>query len=353
MKDNKKEQERAELHRMIWGIANDLCGSVDGWDFKQNVLGMLSYRYISENLTNYINAGEHIAAIKDFDYANLAGKEAKKAIQDIINIKGYFIFLGELFENVRKKAAKDENLNETLERVFNNIERSAKGAESELSFAGLFADFDVSSNKFGATVAKYNEHLIKLMNSVSEMKPDGYRDNIIDAFGDAYEYLMGMYQSSAGKYGGEFYNPQEVSELLTRITIVDKSKVNKVYNPACGLGSLLLNFAKIFGQKNVRKGFYWQKVNLTTYNLCRINIFLHDINYDKFDIAHEDTFKDPQHLDYEPFEAVVSNPPYSIKWEGDGNQLLINDLRFFPAGILAPKSKADLAHHAQLILAGN
>ncbi|MGB4018097.1 MAG: type I restriction-modification system subunit M [Syntrophomonadaceae bacterium] len=343
MVDNKKEQERAELHRVIWNIANDLRGSVDGWDFKQYVLGMLFYRYISENITAYINAGEHEVGDTTFDYATLSDSDAELAREDLIKTKGFFILPSELFENVRKRASVDENLNETLEKVFRNIESSAKGSASEDNFKGLFDDIDVNSNKLGATVARRNDRLVKLLDGVGEMKLGDLKDNTIDAFGDAYEYLMGMYASNAGKSGGEYYTPQEVSELLTRIALVGKTEVNKVYDPACGSGSLLLNFAKILGKENVRLGFFGQEINITTYNLCRINMFLHDIDYDKFDIGHGDTLTDPLHWDDEPFEAIVSNPPYSIKWEGASNPLLINDPRFSPAGVLAPKSKADLA----------
>jgi type I restriction enzyme M protein len=343
MADNRKEQERAELHRTIWGIANDLRGSVDGWDFKQYVLGMLFYRYISENLAEYINRGEREAGNTNFDYVRLSDDEAEEAREDLVQTRGFFILPSELFQNVRKKAADDENLNETLEKVFRSIESSAQGGPSEDNFRGLFDDLDVNSNKLGGTVAKRNEKIVKLMNGVGDMKLGDYRDNTIDAFGDAYEFLMGMYASNAGKSGGEYYTPQEVSELLTRITLVGKTEVNKVYDPACGSGSLLLKFAKILGKENVRQGFFGQEINITTYNLCRINMFLHDIDYDKFDIGHGDTLTDPLHWDDEPFEAIVSNPPYSIRWDGDANPLMINDPRFSPAGVLAPKSKADLA----------
>ena len=343
MSDNRKEQERAELHRTIWSIANDLRGSVDGWDFKQYVLGMLFYRYISENLAGYINKQEWEAGDKEFNYAALYDADAEQARVDLVNTKGFFILPSELFENVRRRAAADENLNETLESVFKNIEESAKGMDSEANFKGLFDDIDVNSNKLGGTVAKRNERLVKLMNGVADMKLGDYKDNTIDAFGDAYEFLMGMYASNAGKSGGEYYTPQEVSELLTRIALVGKTSVNKVYDPACGSGSLLLNFAKILGRENVRQGFFGQEINITTYNLCRINMFLHDVDFDKFDIGHGDTLTDPLHWDDEPFEAIVSNPPYSIKWAGDDNPILINDIRFSPAGVLAPKSKADLA----------
>jgi len=340
---NKKEAERAELHRTIWNIANDLRGSVDGWDFKQYVLGMLFYRYISENITSYINMGEKEAGFKDFDYAKLSDEEAESAREDLVKTKGFFILPSELFENIKDKAAGDDNLNETLEAIFKNIEASAQGTDSEANFKGLFDDLDVNSNKLGGSVPKRNEKLVKLINSVAEMKLGSYQDNTIDAFGDAYEYLMSMYASNAGKSGGEYFTPQEVSELLTKIALVGKTEVNKVYDPACGSGSLLLQSAKILGKGNVRQGFFGQEINITTYNLCRINMFLHDVDYDKFDIAHGDTLRDPAHWDDEPFEVIVSNPPYSIKWAGDGDPILINDPRFSPAGVLAPKSRADLA----------
>lgn len=343
MADIRKEQERDELHRAIWAIADELRGAVDGWDFKNYVLGTMFYRYISENLCNYINAGEIEAGNADFDYARMPDAEAEEAREGLVQEKGFFILPSELFCNVRARAAEDENLNETLETVFRHIEGSAQGSESEGSFAGLFDDYDVNSNKLGATVAKRNEKLVKLLNGVADMKLGDVKDHQIDAFGDAYEYLMTMYASSAGKSGGEFFTPAEVSELLTRLGTVGKSEVNKVYDPACGSGSLLLKAVKVLGRDAVRNGFYGQEINITTYNLCRINMFLHDIGFDKFDIACEDTLTDPRHWDDEPFELIVSNPPYSIKWAGDDNPLLINDPRFAPAGVLAPKSKADLA----------
>ena len=334
---------RDELHKSIWSIADDLRGSVDGWDFKQYILGIMFYRYISENITNYINEGERKAGDKNFDYATLSDEVAESERQNLVKEKGFFILPSELFCNVCKKAKDDENLNETLEKIFNNIENSAKGAESEDDFSGLFDDIDVNSNKLGATVPKRNEKLVKILDGIAGINLGKYQDNSIDAFGDAYEFLMSMYASNAGKSGGEFYTPQEVSELLTRLAIVGKNSVNKVYDPACGSGSLLLKSAKILGKDNVRNGFYGQEINITTYNLCRINMFLHDIDYDKFNIACEDTLVSPQHWDDEPFEVIVSNPPYSIKWIGDDNSILINDPRYSPAGVLAPKSKADFA----------
>ena len=369
MSDNKREQERTELYRTIWALANELRGSVDGWDFKQYVLGMLFYRYISENLTTYLNKGEWDAGNTDFDYAKISDEEALSVKDDMVQEKGFFILPSELFGNLLnriKKADKDakdqaekdgkeveiadldENLNEILQTNFKNIEASAIGTPSEENFKGLFDDIDVNSNKLGPTVIKRNKRLKRLITVIGGMDLGNYQDNSIDAFGDTYEYLMGMYASNAGKSGGEFFTPQEVSELLTKISLLDnngkmKTEVNKVYDPAVGSGSLLLKFAKILGKDNVRNGFFGQEINITTYNLCRINMFLHDIGYDKFSIEHGDTLTDPKHWDEEPFEAIVSNPPYSIKWEGSDNGTLINDPRFSPAGILAPKSKADFA----------
>ena len=351
-------REREELHKAIWSIADDLRGSVDGWDFKQYILGIMFYRYISENIANYINEGERKAGDTTFDYAKLKDSEAESERANLVKEKGFFIRPSELFCNVIKSAKSDnaiftdvegktksvkDNLNEYLEMIFNNIENSAKGAESEDDFSGLFDDIDVNSNKLGATGTKRNEKLVKILDGIAGIKLGNYQDNNIDAFGDAYEFLMSMYASNAGKSGGEFYTPQEVSELLTRLAIVGKTTVNKVYDPACGSGSLLLKSAKILGKDNVRNGFFGQEINITTYNLCRINMFLHDIDYDKFDIACEDTLLDPQHWDDEPFEVIVSNPPYSISWEGEDNPVLINDPRYSPAGVLAPKSNADFA----------
>jgi len=339
-----KEAERSELHKTIWRIANDMRGSVDGWDFKAYVLGMLFYRFISENLTAYLNEAERQAGHDDFDYRHLGNADAEFGREETVKEKGFYILPQDLFANVRERARNDENLNETLSRVFTHIEASAVGTDSEDDIKGLFADIDVNSGKLGPTVARRNEKLVKLLDAIGDLDfgNDGFTHNTIDAFGDAYEYLMGMYAANAGKSGGEYYTPQEVSELLARITVVGKTEINKVYDPACGSGSLLLKFNKVL-PGGVRKGFFGQEINLSTYNLCRINMFLHDINYEQFDIAHGDTLIDPAHWDDEPFEAIVSNPPYSIKWDGDANPLLINDERYAPAGVLAPKSKADLA----------
>ena len=335
-------RQREELHKTIWKIANELRGSVDGWDFKQYVLGLLFYRFISENIENYVNENQRKAGITDFQYRNISDEEALLGKSQILDEKGFFILPSELFCNIRKGADKNENLNVVISNVFNNIEASARGTASEDDVKGLFDDFTID-NKLGNTVDERNKKLVKLLNAIGDLNFGDYEDNNIDLFGDAYEFLMTMYASSAGKSGGEFFTPQEVGELLARIVIMDKTSVNKVYDPACGSGGLLLKFAKILGKENVREGFFGQEINLTTYNLARINMFLHNINYNNFSIERGDTLIHPVHWNDEPFDAIVSNPPYSIKWAGKSNPILINDERFAPAGILAPESKADLA----------
>lgn len=339
---NNKEREREELHKTIWKIANELRGSVDGWDFKQYVLGLLFYRFISENIENYVNENQRKAGITDFQYRNISDEEALLGKIQILDEKGFFILPSELFCNIKKDADKNENLNVVISNVFKNIESSARGTASENDVKGLFDDFTID-NKLGNTVDERNEKLVKLLNAIGNLNFGDYEDNNIDLFGDAYEFLMTMYASSAGKSGGEFFTPQEVGELLAKIVIMDKTSVNKVYDPACGSGGLLLKFAKILGKENVREGFFGQEINLTTYNLARINMFLHNINYNNFSIERGDTLIHPAHWNDEPFDAIVSNPPYSIKWAGKSNPLLINDERFAPAGVLAPESKADLA----------
>lgn len=341
--NNQKELERNELHKTIWKMADDLRGSVDGWDFKQYVLGLLFYRFISENLTSYLNEEERKAGNPDFDYTKLSDEEAEYGREDTLTDKGFYILPSELFCNLRKRASEDKDLNITLGKILDNIENSAKGTASEDDMKGLFDDLDFNSNKLGNNVDDRNAKIIKMLNAIGDLKLGDYKDNTIDTFGDAYEFLMTMYASNAGKSGGEFFTPQEVGELLAKITVMGKTEINKVYDPACGSGSLLLKFAKVLGKDNIKQGFFGQEINITTYNLCRINMFLHDINYNKFSIELGDTLLHPAHEEEEPFDAIVSNPPYSIKWAGKSNPLLINDPRFAPAGILAPESKADLA----------
>ena len=337
-------QERAELHKTIWKIANDLRGSIDGWEFKAYVLGSIFYRFISENICDYIRQLMRDAGQPDFDYAAISDEMAENIRKKMVEEKGYFILPSQLFQNVVKGADKDENLNEHLTAIFRSIEASAQGTESEDDLRGLFSDFSVDSQALGSTVIKRNQLLAKVLKTVATMDLGSrYNDTDNDTFGDTYEFLMQMYASEAGKSGGEFFTPQQVSELLARLASWNNPHINKVYDPACGSGSLLLKFAKTVGRENPNLKYFGQEINPTTYNLCRINMFLHNVNFDNFDIRLEDTLLKPQHMDEAPFDAIVSNPPYSLKWEGKENTILINDERYAPAGVLAPKSAADLA----------
>lgn len=332
-------QQRDELHRRIWQIANDVRGAVDGWDFKQYVLGALFYRFISEHFTDYIQGGD--------DRVNYAGMDddiiTPQIKNDAVITKGYFIYPSQLFANIAKTAATNPNLNTDLKTIFNAIENSATGYPSEPDIKGLFADFDTTSNRLGSTVADKNKRLAAVLKGVAELEFGKFEDNHIDLFGDAYEYLISNYAANAGKSGGEFFTPQSVSTLITRLALHGQDKVNKIYDPACGSGSLLLQAKKQFDKHKIEEGFFGQEINHTTYNLARMNMFLHNINYDKFHIELGDTLLNPQLKDDKPFDAIVSNPPYSVRWIGDDDPTLINDERYAPAGILAPKSKADFA----------
>lgn len=331
--------QRQELQAKIWKIANDVRGSVDGWDFKQFVLGTLFYRFISENFTNYIEGGD-----ESVNYANYPDKDITPEIKDdAIKTKGYFIYPSQLFVNVAKTANTNPNLNTDLKAIFDAIESSANGYPSEPDIKGLFADFDTTSTRLGNTVESKNSTLAKVLKGIEELDFGNFEDNQIDLFGDAYEFLISNYAANAGKSGGEFFTPQHVSKLIAQLAMHKQDKVNKIYDPAAGSGSLLLQAKKHFDNHIIEEGFYGQEVNHTTYNLARMNMFLHNINYDKFNIALGNTLIDPHYGDEKPFDAIVSNPPYSIKWIGDDDPTLINDDRFAPAGVLAPKSKADFA----------
>ena len=338
------QTERAELHKTIWKIANDLRGSVDGWEFKAYVLGSIFYRFISENICDYFNQRMHELGYSDFNYADMPDDQAQGGKNDAVQTKGFFMLPSQLFQNVVKTADKDENLNEHLTSIFRSIEASAVGTPSEDDLRGLFSDFSVDSASLGSTVIKRNQLLAQVLKTVADMELGSkYNDTDNDTFGDTYEFLMQMYASEAGKSGGEFFTPQQVSELLAQLASYHNPNIQKVYDPACGSGSLLLKFAKTIGKQNPNLKYFGQEVNPTTYNLCRINMFLHNVNYDNFDIRLEDTLLKPQHMQDAPFDAIVSNPPYSLKWEGKDNTILINDERYAPAGVLAPKSAADLA----------
>ncbi len=335
----KNIKQRDELQTAIWKIANEVRGAVDGWDFKQFVLGTLFYRFICENFSNFIEAGD-----KSINYANLSDDVITPEIKDdATKSKGYFIYPSQLFVNIAKNSNNNPNLNTDLAKIFSAIESSANGYKSEHDIKGLFADFDTTSNRLGNTVEEKNKRLAAVIKGVDSLDFGNFEDNEIDLFGDAYEFLISNYAANAGKSGGEFFTPQNVSNLISRLAMYDQKIVNKIYDPACGSGSLLLQAKKQFDEHLIEEGFFGQEINHTTYNLARMNMFLHNINYDKFDISLGDTLINPKYGDQKPFDAIVSNPPYSVNWIGSDDPTLINDDRFAPAGVLAPKSKADFA----------
>jgi type I restriction enzyme M protein len=332
-------QQRAELQRRIWQIANDVRGAVDGWDFKQYVLGTLFYRFISENFANYIEGGDD-----SIHYAELSDSAITPALKDdAIKTKGYFIYPTQLFAKVAANANTNERLNTDLAAIFSAIETSALGYPSEHDIRGLFTDFDTTSNRLGNTVKDKNSRLAAVLKGVAELDFGHFDDSHIDLFGDAYEFLISNYAANAGKSGGEFFTPQQVSKLIAQLAMHQQTSINKIYDPACGSGSLLLQAKKQFDAHLIEDGFFGQEINHTTYNLARMNMFLHNINYDKFNIQLGNTLEAPHFGDERPFDAIVSNPPYSVKWIGSDDPTLINDDRFAPAGVLAPKSKADFA----------
>lgn len=332
-------QQRAELHRQIWQIANNVRGSVDGWDFKQYVLGALFYRFISENFANYIEAGDESIKYAELD-DNIITDDIK---EDAVRTKGYFIYPSQLFCNVAATANTNDRLNADLNSIFVAIESSASGYPSEPDIKGLFADFDTTSNRLGSTVKDKNSCLAAVLKGVEGLKLGNFDAHQIDLFGDAYEFLISNYAANAGKSGGEFFTPQHVSKLIAQLAMHGQTRVNKIYDPACGSGSLLLQAKKHFDNHIIEDGFFGQEINHTTFNLARMNMFLHNINYDKFNIKLGNTLLAPEFKDDKPFDAIVSNPPYSVKWIGSDDPTLINDDRFAPAGVLAPKSKADFA----------
>ena len=343
-KGSNEMMQRTELHRKIWSIADNVRGAVDGWDFKQYILGILFYRFISENMVEFFNKAEHEAGDLEFNYADISDEEAEEDFRpNTVEDKGFFILPSQLFQNVVKTARNNENLNTDLANIFKSIEASAIGFESENDIKGLFEDVDTTSNRLGGTVAEKNTRLADILTGISEINFGSFQDNDIDAFGDAYEYLISNYASNAGKSGGEFFTPQTVSKLLARLVMEGKENINKVYDPTCGSGSLLLQMKKQFEEHIIDEGFFGQEINMTNFNLARMNMFLHNVNYNNFSIKRGDTLLNPLHNDEKPFDAIVSNPPYSIKWIGDGDPTLINDVRFAPAGKLAPKSYADYA----------
>jgi type I restriction enzyme M protein len=332
-------EQRAQLQAQIWKIANEVRGAIDGWDFKQYVLGALFYRFVSENFIRYIENGDSSVNYLNFDQSEIDADIIDMSVKE----KGYFIYPSQLFANVIVNIDDNNNLNTDLKDIFTAIENSANGYPSEMAIKGLFADFDTTSSRLGNTVKDKNLRLAAVLKGVAGLDFGNFEENQIDLFGDAYEFLISNYAANAGKSGGEFFTPQSVSKLISLLAIHKQKTVNKIYDPAAGSGSLLLQAKKQFDAHIIEDGFWGQEINHTTYNLARMNMFLHNIEYNKFNITLGNTLLDPHFKDNNQFDAIVSNPPYSVSWVGNDDIKLINDERFAPAGVLAPKSKADFA----------
>ncbi len=339
------EELKNELGGLIWKTATSLVhgGKMAPVQFKNYMLGALFYRFISENIADYCNHLQAESGVQNPDYASMPDDIAEAGRSSIVNAKGFFILPSQLFVNVANGARTNDELNTTLANNFHTIEQSAIGTASEDDVKGLFNSFNTNDTALGETVAKRNALLTTLLESVRDLNFLKYAESGLDVFGFCYEYLIKMYALNSGTKGGEFYTPAEVSLLLARIAAAERTSINKVYDPACGSGSLLLNFNRVLGSQHIREGFFGQEINYETYNLCRMNMFLHNVNYDHFDIRCEDTLLHPQHEAFEPFDAIVSNPPYSSHWPGKNDATLIDDPRYSPAGVLAPCAYADFA----------
>ncbi|MFC6276158.1 type I restriction-modification system subunit M, partial [Psittacicella hinzii] len=345
-------EQRAELQRKIWQIADNVRGSIDGWDFKQYVLGTLFYRYISELIANYIGDDYHTWSDETVQKIFDQSVEMPENVKFIIASKGFFLFPSKLFCNIAKDAHRNSNLNVDLKEAFEQIEKYTN-EYSEPVFKGLFSDFDVTSSRLGATAAEKNKRLAAILQGIADLNFGNFEESKIDLFGDAYEFLISNYAANAGKSGGEYFTPPQVSQLLARLAIHGQKNVNAIYDPACGSGSLLLQARKLLNKKELDKGYFGQEINPTTYNLARMNMLLHDVNYSQFNISLGDTLLKPVFNEYsqkpkiqaknKPFDVIVSNPPYSVKWVGEDDPTLIGDERFAPAGVLAPKKNADFA----------
>ena len=336
------ESQKKVLEQQLWNIANELRGKMDADEFRDYILGFIFYKYLSEKIHIYANnlLSEDSIKYKEIDENSPNGKEYIEAIrEEALSSLGYFLKPSELFSSI---ASRTNSIIEDLEVILSNIEQSTMGTESEDDFGNLFEDLDLSSTKLGKTVDARNTLISKILAHLDKI--DFEIENVeSDVLGDAYEYLIAQFASGAGKKAGEFYTPQEVSTILAKIVSLGKEKLKSVYDPTCGSGSLLLRVAKEV--KDVSQ-FYGQELNRTTYNLARMNMIMHDVHYQKFDLRQEDTLENPQHLDMR-FEAIVANPPFSAKWSA--NELFNGDERFSQYGKLAPSSRADYAFVTHMI----
>ncbi|MCC5906733.1 MAG: type I restriction-modification system subunit M [Balneolaceae bacterium] len=340
--------EKQKLHQKLWDIANNLRGKMGADEFRDYILGFIFYKYLSEKMLRYANKWTEPEGYK-YNELNQNTKEGQLILDEVkkmaVEDLGYFLEPGELFSTMVMRgngSGKAKFILSDLAKVLTGIEQSTMGTDSEEDFENLFEDLDLDSSKLGKTPEDRNELIVKVMEKLDEV--DFEMDNPEnDVLGDAYEYLIGQFASGAGKKAGEFYTPQEVSAVLAKLVTIGKDRLKNVYDPTCGSGSLLLRVAREVKQVG---GFYGQESNPTTYNLCRMNMIMHDVHYSRFDIKNEDTLERPQHID-EKFEAVVANPPFSAKWSAD--PLKMNDERFSPYGKLAPKSRADFAFVQHMI----
>lgn len=346
------EEQKKILEQQLWNIANTLRGKMDADEFRDYILGFIFYKYLSEKMLIFANNELKEDGIKYDEIAESTqdGQEYLEAIKEAsIESLGYFLKPSELFSEVAKKGnsdSKDEDQSnfilEELGKILKNIEQSTMGTASEDDFDNLFEDLDLTSTKLGRTekdkntlIAKVLAHLDKISFNLDDPKSD--------VLGDAYEYLIGQFASGAGKKAGEFYTPQQVSTVLAKLVTVGKSRLKSVYDPTCGSGSLLLRVKR---EVEDVAYFYGQELNRTTYNLARMNMILHGVHYQKFNIKQEDTLEHPQHIN-ERFEAIVANPPFSAHWSA--SPLFMSDDRFSQYGSLAPKTKADFAFVQHMI----
>ncbi|QCZ36599.1 type I restriction-modification system subunit M [Mycoplasma nasistruthionis] len=349
-KPNLNNTHKTELRKAVMAIANKNRGKLNSYEFAPYVFGALFYRFLSTKITNYINEQEQ--DVQNYNYEldfetfsdeNISNNsDIKETVKYIADDLGYFIKPSDLFNNVLKKVDTNENLNQDLRRIFVSIVESSKGKDSEEDFEGLFDTFDFNKSALGNNLSEKNEFFAYILKEINNIPIDSVEDSGIDVFGEVYEYLISAYGNDSNREAGAYFTPETVSVLLSKIVTNGKTEIDSIYDPTCGTGSLLLQTRKIHGEGFVKNGYFGQEIKNESYNLARMNMFLHDLNFTEFKIRLGDTLKEPYFVN-QKFEAVVSNPPYSLKWNLDKNPVLLQDERFQNAGVLAPSSKADLA----------
>jgi len=335
-----EQQHQQELKKQLWNIANTLRGNMSADDFRDYILGFIFYKYLSDKLNKY---ADELLSVDGVTFAEVdensdEGKDILEAVQEeALDKLGYFFTPSELFNVIAERGKKDVFILDDVTKVLNDIEQSTMGADSADDFNGLFDDIDLTSNKLGKTPDARNKLIAQVLVHLDNI--DFHLESSeIDILGDAYEYLIGMFASGAGKKAGEFYTPQMVSKLLAKLVTKGNDNIKSVYDPTCGSGSLLLRVAKEANNPDLK--FCGQEQNPSTFNLARMNMIMHDVHYNKFDIQNDDTLETPLHVD-QRFDAVVANPPFSASWSA--SPLHLNNDRFADYGKLAPKGKADFA----------